>query len=117
MILGMLQFGCTMPSMVRVVFVVVFLVFIQVKLHPPVLNSFIHHRKTFVHSCTMYSHGNHEVLESLGEFCLTFQSHSHEWSLTYGFVDGVHLQIEMIKKIRKVYEKKIQVWKLLNFFP
>src|SRR4051812_46218520 len=109
MILGMLQFGCTMPSMVRVVFVVVFLVFIQVKLHPPILNSFIHHRKTFVHSCTMYFHCNHEVLESLGKFCLTLEGHCHEWSLPYGFVDGVHLQLVLRKKIRKVYEKNRQV--------
>src|SRR3954465_13281622 len=88
---------------------VVFLVFIQVKLHPPVFHSFIHHRKTFVHSCTLYLQCNHEVLESLGEFCLTLQSHCHEWSFPYGFVDGVHLQIEMREKIRKVYEKNRQV--------
>src|SRR3954465_8441969 len=86
--------------------VVVFLVFVQVKLHPPILFSFTHHREFFVHSCTMYPHGNHKVLEGLGKFSLTLQSHGHEWSLPHGFVDGVHLQIEMRKKIRKVYEKK-----------
>src|SRR3954470_24465889 len=76
-------------------FVVVFLVFVQVKLHPPVLNYFIHYWKAFLHSCTMYFHCHHEVLENFGKLSLTLQGHGHEWSFSYGFVDGVHLQIEM----------------------
>src|SRR3954468_24277233 len=98
---------------------VVFLVLVQVKLHQLIIFSFIHHRESLVHSCTMYPHGNHKVLECLGKFSLTLQSHGHEWSLPHDFVDGVHLQIEMTKKIRKVYEKKktsVENFQSVEFF-